>query len=53
MSEKKIMRAACPRCEGQRSCDLLHELEEKSEDYSHPEHPMWGGESPISLLPRM
>lgn len=42
MSEEKIVRTACPRCEGQRSCDLLHELEEKSDD-SDPEHPMWGG----------
>lgn len=43
MSEEKIVRAACPRCVGQRSCDLLHELDEKSEDDSHPEYPIWGG----------
>lgn len=43
MSDQSIVRTPCPRCGGGRSCDLLHNLTEESDDHSHPEHPMWGG----------
>lgn len=43
MSDQSIVRTPCPRCGGERSCDLLHNLTEESDDHSHPEHPMWGG----------
>lgn len=43
MSDITIIRTACPRCEGQRSCDLLHALAEESEDFDNLEHPMFGG----------
>lgn len=45
MSDQRIVRTPCPRCGGERSCDLLHDLSEESEDHTHPEHPMWGGAS--------